>query len=446
MNKIFQGDSWKLAPTLEDESVDCVITSPPYWGLRDYGVSGQAGLEEHPQQWVDKMVELCELLRPKLKKSGVMFWNIGETYYTKSGSNMENDNITSKEKMEQRGLTKVQHLREKHQSPWLQSKQLLGLPWRFAIAMQDKGWILRNAIIWDKPNHMPSSVRDRFSNGYEYVFMFVKSRKYFFDLDSVREPHQTQSLERLKRGVGDNHKNTFGAPGQTPHGLHQPRSNRTQAYANAGTGSPQQNANGGIGHNINGKNPGDVWRITTKPHPFAHFAVFPEALAEKCLKAGCPEWICKKCEQPRQRITNNPYKFEWKKEQEYLKKYNSKYVGKKEIHEPGQSLGAYRNWLRENGYPETVKNETVGWSDCGCNAGFEGGLVLDPFMGSGTVAVVAQKLKRNYLGFELNPEYIKIAQNRLSKVQDWKLIKEIENGKQKTLTSDDTSENNEDNS
>lgn len=457
MNQILQGDSWKLANTLEDESVDCVITSPPYWGLRDYGtgywkevpgetckhimgakggnptsdkfhqkertdnetqyskvclncgavrVDLQAGLEEHPQQWVDKMVGLCELLRPKLKKSGVMFWNIGETYFSKPKSSesggLQNESYGTKESSHGYANKGKQWCELQGSSNWLQSKQLLGLPWRFAIAMQDKGWILRNAIIWDKPNHMPSSVKDRFANGYEYVFMFVKNRKYFFDLDSVREPHTTPPSKNK------------GLP-------------RTQAYSSASLGSPQQNANGGVGHDINGKNPGDVWRITTKPHPFAHFAVFPEALAEKCLKSGCPEWVCKKCGQPRIRQvkTNRDYtQIDEKEWQEYAKKKGLNPFDRKARQRAFMDLA-------ERG--ENYSRETTGWTDCGCNEGFDGGLVLDPFMGSGTVGVVAQKLKRQYFGFELNPEYIKIAQNRLRNIKDWKLIKQIDEGKQKQL-------------
>lgn len=293
MNKIFLGDSWKLAETLQDESVDCVVTSPPYWGLRDYGVEGQAGLEEHPQQWVDKMVDLCERLRPKLKKSGVMFWNIGETYFGNSSYSEEGRQGYEEKTGMMMNASKAQRsgapdpklperLRAREQfkgekSNWLQPKQLLGLPWRFAIAMQNKGWILRNSIIWHKPNHMPSSVKDRFASSYEYIFMFSKSRKYAFDLDAVREPHSTNE----KRPFGIVRERAFNydvkrfknmeEKGQSTHSMHKNRA--------AGLGEPDLNPLG--------KNPGDVWTINTKPHPFAHFACFPEELAERCIKSGC---------------------------------------------------------------------------------------------------------------------------------------------------------------
>lgn len=387
INQILQGDSWKLASELSDEYIDCVMTSPPYWGLRDYGVQGQAGLEQHPQEWVDKMVGLCELLRPKLKKSGVMFWNIGETYY--GGNSMGGDG-NQKESVIPGKIRTICKEEYPEDLNWLQPKQLLGLPWRFAIAMQEKGWILRNSIIWHKPNHMPSSVKDRFANSYEYVFMFVKSRKYYFDLDSIREPYQTYEKrpfgivsekdypnskfnirvrDAQKGRLNAKHGNKYSAsddevknydektystkqqqhPNRTINGFNE-RWKKKGSWKENNIRAKRDGTSDPDAINPKGKNPGDVWRITTKPHPFAHFAVFPEELAEKCVKAGCPE----------------------------------------------------------------------------------NGVVLDPFMGSGTTCVVAKRLKRNYIGFELNREYIKIAETRLTGI-NFKVAKDIELGKQKTL-------------
>lgn len=263
---------------------------------------------------------------------------------------------------------------------WLQPKQLLGLPWRFAIAMQEKGWILRNSCIWHKPNHMPSSVKDRFGNSYEYVFMFVKSRKYFFNLDAIRIPYEypMDVARRIKEDLRDNinpfQKGQEGANWRfgfvhkelgiqkshfnvrvrdslkgKSHQYHASEKEiaeykRKQAQGFYKKYSLRSNHGGDSSpDDVNplGKNPGDVWTITTRPHPFAHFACFPEELAEKCLKAGCPKR----------------------------------------------------------------------------------GLVLDPFMGSGTVAVVAKRLGMNYLGFELNPEYVKIADLRLQGFNLWKELK-----------------------
>lgn len=443
-NRFLKGDSWALAKSLVDESVDCVVTSPPYWGLRDYGVPGQAGLEEHPQLWVDKMVELCELIRPKLKKSGVMFWNIGETYFSKiqhSDWSVREDYPDEQktggfhsEREEDKFIRKLNI----NTSAWLQPKQLLGLPWRFAIAMQDKGWILRNAIIWDKPNHMPSSVKDRFSNGYEYVFMFVKSKKYWFDLDAVREPHKypEDTLRRMREDDED---------GITPFQKGQEGANWRKGLLHIEQGVDKKEVRiknlqekGQLLHSMHklkadgvrreqiihpmGKNCGDVWRITTKPHPFAHFAVFPEALAERCVKSGCPEWVCKKCGKPRERISESTGST-----------MNQRVRDVKEGRIKSHQVKASKDEVENYGKETISVRRTVGWSDCGCNAGWQGGVVLDCFMGSGTVAVVAKRLNRQYLGFELNQKYINIANNRLAGIIDWQTIKDIENGKQKVL-------------
>lgn len=380
--------------------------------MRDYGVAGQAGLEGTPQEWVDKMVKLCDLIKPKLKKTGVMYWNIGETYFGNSSYSEEGrQGYEEKTGMMMNAKKAVrtgqpdpklnERLRAREQArcekrPWLQPKQLLGLPWRFAIAMQNKGWILRSTIIWHKPNAMPSSVKDRFSTDFEYVFMFVKSNRYFFDLDAVRVPHeglpamfnlrvrdaqlgrpearlgvkaseteiksydeqkmtkQAQHPNRQVNGFNERWKN-LQEKGQQVQSMHVARKEFAESMAGGGSGvkghKGYYDADGNLLINPAGKNPGCVWEITTQPHPFAHFACFPEELAEKCIKSGCPR----------------------------------------------------------------------------------GGAVLDPFMGSGTVAVVAKNLGRKYIGFELNPKYIEIAENRLKGVTNWQIIKDIENGIQQVI-------------
>lgn len=392
LNKIIKGDSWDLVKQLPDEFIDCVVTSPPYWGLRNYGVEGQAGLEKHPQEWVDKMVELCELLRPKLKKTGTMWWNIGETYGGERWSNTPSSTGKS------RPCSDVL-IKKPFNGNWLQPKQLLGLPWRFAISMQERGWILRNACIWSKPNHMPSSVKDRFSNGYEHVFMFVKNQTYWFDLDAVREPYKgiLNRPDWLKqRKVKVEHRKTESD--------------------NYGGGLMERYLENPSLWNSLGKNCGDVWTITTKPHPFAHFACFPEELAERCIKAGCPSQVCNKCGKPRERIIEVEHnKTATRGQQRY---------SNASIANPQQDTNG--------GFPR-AQVKLVEWSDCGCNEGFSGGVVLDTFMGSGTVAVVAKNLSRQYLGFELNENYIKIAERRLAGVTDWDIIKDVDDGVQKVL-------------
>lgn len=209
------GDSLEAARTLPDGSADCIVTSPPYYGLRDYGTEGQYGLEETPAAYVETMRALFHELRRVLADDGTLWLNIGDSYG--------------------------------------KGKQLMGMPWRVALALQDDGWILRNSVIWHKPNAMPESVVDRLSGRHENLFMFSKSQQYWFDLNPIRE-----------------------------------ESNRVEAY------KPNKWANGAMrpheghrGSHLNGRNPGDVWSINTQPFPGAHFAVFPKELARRCIVAGC---------------------------------------------------------------------------------------------------------------------------------------------------------------
>lgn len=374
INKITQGHTLELLKQLDSDSIDCIITSPPYYGLRAYPNSetiwdepwldektlacfghewgetiiertdttgfernrkglnkaaeladgnprqattdnppverksnfcihcgawkGQLGLEPDYKMYLNHMLQITAELRRVLKPSGTLWWNMGDTY-AGSGNGYGGE-----------GDPKLPQGRKGDIEPRetnIPDKCLMQLPERLAIRMVDEqDWILRNAIIWHKPNHMPSSVKDRLAGSYEFVHLFVKNKKYHFDLDAIREPTTSNPIRKWSAGQ-------FGGKGQatSPISIHD-----------------QQN-------NPLGKNPGDIledfWTLTTQPHPFAHFAVYPERLVEPMIKAGCP------------------------------------------------------------------KN----------------GIVLDPFAGSATTCLVAEKLKRNWIGFEINPEYIKIAEERL---------------------------------
>jgi len=222
------GDAIEQMRTLPDQSVDCIVTSPPYYGLRDYGQAGQYGLEATPAEYVEIMSDVFAEARRVLADDGTLWLNLGDSYVcSPKGSESKTDGLDG---------------RSNHRTTpagsggknggGLAAKQLLGIPWRTAFALQDDGWILRNEIIWHKPNAMPESVRDRLSNRHEQLFMFAKSRRYHFDLDAIR-----------KRGGRE--------------------LDRT------------------------GANPGDVWPITTRPYPQAHFAVFPIDLPLRCISAGC---------------------------------------------------------------------------------------------------------------------------------------------------------------
>jgi DNA modification methylase len=289
---LYHGDALDVARELSDGSADCVVTSPPYFGLRDYGIDGQYGLEASPAEYVETMRALFAELRRVLADDGTLWLNIGDSYYSGKGSPTQPDLKNEARRPPMRVL-------DQPGQSWASAKNLLGIPWRVAFALQDDGWILRNAIIWNKPNAMPESVTDRLSGRYEHVFMFSKSRRYWFDLDPIREPHAQTTLLRDKRARGE-----YCAPGQTP--------NRGSSV------SP-----------ITGANPGDVWSINTHPFSAAHFAVMPVQLAQRCIQAGCKP----------------------------------------------------------------------------------GGVVLDPFSGSGTTGLAAQRTGRRYIGIDLNAEYLELSLN-----------------------------------
>jgi len=281
-NTIEHGDCRKLISKFHDDTIDLIVTSPPYWAKRIYNGSGELGSEETPEEFVKELVNYFNIFKPKLKKTGNLFVNIGDTFFG-SGAGAwnkyldENGEITQtqKDRKEKFFTTKPLQPKLKQNGKLYQNKQLLLIPARFAIAMQDSGWILRDDIIWHKPNRIPASVKDRFNNTYEHVFHFVKNKSYFFDLDSVKV----------------------------------------------------------IGANGNPKNPGDVWSINTQALDGDHTATFPEKLIEKIVLCASPE----------------------------------------------------------------------------------NGLVYDPFLGTGTSWIVSNRLKRNFIGHEINEDFINYANQRYNK-------------------------------
>lgn len=259
---LHQGDALDVARTLPAGAADCIVTSPPYYGLRDYGTAGQYGLEATPADYVDTMRALFTELRRVLADDGTLWLNIGDSYSTYAGNRGQSAT----------GFSKNGPMPAAPSGAGLSgdrpAKNMLGIPWRLALALQDDGWILRNAIVWNKPNAMPESVRDRLAGRYEHVFLFSKSPRYWFDLDPIREPHAEASIKRT-----------------APH--------RSQPGKAAREGAGY--APGMAGHTMAlnqmthpaGRNPGDVWSIRTKPFPGAHFATFPIELPRRCIAAGC---------------------------------------------------------------------------------------------------------------------------------------------------------------
>lgn len=260
---LWHGDALAVTSGLPDGSVDCVVTSPPYFGLRDYGVDGQLGAESTPAEYVENLRALFTEIRRVLADDGTVWLNLGDSYAASAGQGNKGPSSA----LEGGGRPSGRRDRVSIPAPRASqfdrpAKNLLGIPWRVAFALQDADWILRNEIIWAKPNGMPESVADRLASKHEHVFMLTKSTRYWFDLDPIREPHAPVSIARSGRR------------------------RLTADRSQLGVGSPQT-ADPAQAIHDGGKNPGDVWSISTQPFPGAHFAAMPPTLAERCVLAGC---------------------------------------------------------------------------------------------------------------------------------------------------------------
>lgn len=320
--RILHGDCREVLRTLEDESVHCVVTSPPYWGLRDYGVAGQLGMEPTYTEHVETMADLFDDVRRVLRKDGTLWLNYGDSYASsvngRSAADTKaagNDDRTFRDKP----FSTVQGI--------LKPKDMCGIPWRVAFALQERGWYLRQDIIWAKPNPMPESVADRCTKAHEYVFMLTKSARYHYDADAIAEDaiysglaNQDASGFKDPRSFNGKHKDGYRTSDkQRGHGRrHAGFNDRWDQMEKAEQCSGKRNKR-------------SVWNVATKPFSGAHFATFPPELIEPCILAGCPK----------------------------------------------------------------------------------GGLVLDPFGGAGTTGMVADRLGRDALLIELNPEYADIAHRRI---------------------------------
>ena len=275
---LWHGDSLAVLRDLPSGSVDCCVTSPPYFGLRDYGVDGQLGVESSPAEYVEAMRAVFVEVRRVLADDGTLWLNIGDSYSSGGPTRTLGRNDAGRDlggggnrlgsgNPGQQGAHRV--------TGQPAAKNLLGTPWRVAFALQDDGWILRNDIIWAKPNGMPESVTDRLSTKHEHVFMLARSPRYHFDLDAIREPHSTATVARLAVGPVVIARRT---PGE--------KRDANIYGAAAGTNLTATGERHTSGHG-DGRNPGDVWTIATQPYPDAHFAVMPSTLAERCIIAGC---------------------------------------------------------------------------------------------------------------------------------------------------------------
>jgi DNA modification methylase len=265
--QVIIGDNRETLKTLPEQSVQTVITSPPYFGLRDYGEDDQIGLEATPQEFIEQLCLVFDEVWRVLKDDGTLWVNLGDSY-AGSGKGPAGNIGKDSEAGEAR------HLEKKHGAivpEGLKPKDLIGIPWRFAFAMQERGWYLRQDIIWAKPNPMPESVTDRCTKSHEYIFLLAKKPKYYYNNEAIKEEASPESIARTKRGVSDTHKNVNGAPGQTKHSMNQPR-----AY------DPERET-------ADKRNKRSVWTVNTKPYKEAHFAVYPPELIEPCILAASKE-------------------------------------------------------------------------------------------------------------------------------------------------------------
>ena len=335
---------------LPDNSVDCCVTSPPYFGLRDYGTSEQIGLEETPELFIQKLVDVFSEVKRVLKPSGTLWLNLGDSYAGGGGASGH----TSETKNLGATTSTYGAIKSGGKRYGLKQKDLIGIPWMAAFALRSAGWYLRQDIIWHKPNPMPESVTDRCTKAHEYIFLMSKSAKYYYDHEAIMQDVAVSSISRLCQDIekqtgsdrvpgksNGNMKASWngssfdkGKTGEmmgTRGGLKSGNKARKTGSERGCPENTRSNVCGSVPWEGMKANKRSVWTVTTKPFSEAHFATFPQDLIVDCIKAGCPE----------------------------------------------------------------------------------GGVVLDPFMGAGTTAVVARKLNRNFIGFELNKEYIDIANKRL---------------------------------
>jgi site-specific DNA-methyltransferase (adenine-specific) len=342
---------------------------------------GQLGLEPTFDLFLKHLCDTFDEVKRVLKKTGTCWVNLGDTYSTVSGRQGKGDQYGKQPKFSEEADNNM----PKKIRTDLSNKCLLQIPSRFSIEMINRGWIMRNLIVWHKPNCIPSSARDRFTVDFEFIMFFVKNRKYFFEQQF--EDWTDNNKHDIKRAV-NGHKEYDGKWKDAPKGMAFPESKIA-------------------GNPLLGRNKRSVWTIATHPFPEAHFAVFPETLVETPIKAGCPEFICKKCGKAREKIFERlPINNGMPTIRENRKELHASTYSRHRTRIPGgQSL--------VNGI-----QHLLGYFDCGCGAAFEPGIVLDPFCGSGTTCIVAKKLGRKWIGIDINGDYCKMARRRLGQVRE----------------------------
>ena len=372
--EIREGDVLERLREMPDESVHCVVTSPPYWGLRDYGEPGQIGLEPTPEEYVEKMVEVFREVRRVLRGDGTLWLNLGDSYVASRGQGIvpgEGGSVNSRASFRR---DKESVIPDRGRVLGMKPKDLVGIPWRVAFALQADGWWLRSDIIWAKPNPMPESVTDRPTKAHEYVFLLTKSARYFYDADAIREEHtsgeNTPEGLAARLAIGD------------PNGK---RGGTKSLNDGKGRTKPPSRPPGYIGH-IDGRNKRTVWTIATKPYPEAHFATFPPELPRICIKAGTSErGCCAECGAPWERVV------EHEKGDNETANRPKRTAGMDSRTSTLSLPNGPKGWAARGG-----KTTTTGWQPtCDHKAATVPCVVLDPFSGAGTTGVEALALGRS---------------------------------------------------
>jgi DNA modification methylase len=452
---LYQGDCLAVQPTLPAGSVQCVVTSPPYWGLRVYGTApqtwggrpdcehqwtrayggmgpgnktirehslqdrqslkrsetysntctkcgawrGELGNEPTPALYVEHIVQVFREVRRVLRDDGTLWLNLGDSYAGSGKGQTKHGTLAGYKQATNAGsLTGAMA----YVGNGLKPKDLVGIPWRVAFALQADGWYLRQDIIWAKPNPMPESVTDRCTKAHEYVFLLTKKRRYFYDAEAVKERVAASTVKRV--ALAESRKGEAEADKQSTGG----RAYKRCASAAVSVDRYEHGSDHLVcAPNGDGRNRRSVWTIPTEAFPGSHFAVFPTALVEPCILAGTSaKGCCPKCGKPWERVVGK--------------------TGERDASAKGSRFDAGKTAARDGGdrtqAGERFVSRTLGWRPaCGCESAIRNPqsaipcVVLDPFAGSGTVGAVALPLGRHFIGIELNPEYVQMAADRIKR-------------------------------
>lgn len=455
VNEILFGDVREQLRTLPLNSIHAVVTSPPYWGLRDYGRPGQIGLERTPAEYVKALVKVFREVRRVLRPDGTVWLNLGDCYTASGCGGATGDKSGLHGGLDSQNQSKMAGQRRGHRSsfrrdrmprqdrphkaaPRLKPKDLVGIPWRVAFALQADGWWLRSDIIWAKTNTMPESVGDRPTKSHEYLFQLAKSEEYFCDMAAIREPMSETSYKRITQPSVEQQTG-----GHKDREIARHRSSRTTLL---------NMREAVLDNKTTTRNKRDVWTISTEPFSMefctacrtafsgseylalyevqvkdtkrkvctcgsstawlSHFATYPQELVEPCVLAGTSErGVCSACGRPWERIEERAQPVRADVPEVPRNERDGQLTNQAGMERVGMNHRDYSDWLARN------PPKTVGWTQkCDCHKStVVPAVVLDPFMGSGTTALVALRAGRRFVGVELNPDYIALAEARIQR-------------------------------